>query len=578
MKLFSRTGHIFSGFCWNPVLFLTNKKGYYAASEDGFPEGFTGFLTMSVTKRVKLIFPPRSSPTYVPLGPAYLAAVANSYAGFSFHDTNLELWEHVCDSTPELIAMKNFLRSPLEVFLDQENYLFHISNMGSARRIIDQLSDRAQKYVETGELDNELAQVLLQQSIGMFDDAPEIIAFSCMYPDQLPFIVAHARYLRSVCGCTVDMVIGGAAMSALSPVEMLSAFKYIDAILTGEGEIPFKMLLDGKAYRDIPGVYFRDNGGIELSGKSQYIHDLAQIDFPDFSQYAMKNYFNPTPVISLLGGRGCKWRQCAFCSHNNSFGPHRARPALAVVQEIIRLQELYACEHFYFADQYVDPILLGDICDAILAAGIRCRFHVMARTVPGYTKELLKKAAAAGCVWISWGMESGSQALLDIMRKGTDVQSSIKVIKDASEAGISNLLMMIFGCPGTTPAYLDETFTFLDGIFPYIDGMTASAFVLFDGTPFSRNPSRYGLEVIERDALFNVDGNIVNGTKLKFKREGEYGMSESPLATQEIDMWERRKVWLPELPFIGKLCCEHYLLFARSKEIIPRPKRFRRGA
>ncbi|MBN2643037.1 MAG: radical SAM protein [Victivallales bacterium] len=533
---------------------------------------------MGVSKKIKLIFPPRTSPTYMPLGTAYLAAVAAGNTGFSLYDSNIELWEYVCDGSLEMSAMKNFFRSTCELFLNQENYLFHHAHMADAKEHIDRLSAGALIYAETGELNDELAQILLRQSLGAFNEPLDVIAFSCMYPEQLAFIAAHARYLRDVCDFSADIVIGGASMSAVSPVEMLKAFPFIDAVLTGEGEIPFRLLIDGKPYCDIPGVFFREDGEIEFSGRARHEQELSLINNPDFSVFPMDKYFNPVPVISILGGRGCKWRQCAFCSHNHSFGPHRARPALNIVNEMISLQQLYGCEHFYFADQYVDPVLLEGVCDAILASGLRCRFHIMARTIAAYTAALLQKAAAAGCVWISWGMESGSQAMLDLMRKGTNTGESFEVIKNASEAGISNLLMMIFGAPGSTPERLDETFTFLDRVYPYIDSMTASAFVLFEGTPFSRDPGRYGLEVLERSILFNTAGGKVHGTKLKFKRHGEYGKGESPLAAQEIDMWERRKVWLPELPFIGKLCCEHYLLFARGREIIPRPNCFKRGA
>ena len=84
----------------------------------------------------------------------------------------------------------------------------------------------------------------------------------------------------------------------------------------------------------------------------------------------------------------------------------------------------------------------------IIASKLKCSFHIMARTLGSYTPALLEKAARAGCCWISWGMESGSQKLLDIMRKGTEVKTSAEVIKTASSFGISNLLMMIFGAPG----------------------------------------------------------------------------------------------------------------------------------
>lgn len=529
--------------------------------------------------KITLVFPPRTSPTYMPMGIACLMAVAKQHdVNADFLDANLELWSHTCASSRELAELEDFCHSRLDHFLRQENYEAYFRLMPQARRIIDSLERKAKHYVETGELDAELAGLLLRQSIAICRDNPDIIAFSTMYADQLCFMSATSRYLKEYCDHHATIIAGGAVMSALSPQELIRALPWIDAILVGEGETTFSMLLGGVPLERIPGAYVRKSIDSVITSRPNHVKDLSSLPFPDFSAFSVRDYFNPVPVFPMLGGRGCKWRRCAFCSHNASFGPHRTRYPLHIVHEMIRLQEVHGCRHFYFADQYVDPRLLEGLSDAIIAAGLKCRFHVMARTIKEYTPEILAKAAAAGCRWISWGMESGSHELLSIMNKGTNPGDSGEVIRAASDCGISNLLMMIFGAPGSNITRLEETFAFLDRVFPYIDAMTASAFVLFDNTPFSRNAKKYGLEVIGNDKLLEVNGNPVHSAKLRFKRQGEPGNSESPLAAEEIELWERRKVWMPELPFIGRLCCEHYLLYSDDQAIEFRPKRIRKGA
>lgn len=529
--------------------------------------------------RTKLVFPPRTGPTYTPLGAAYLYSVANR-AGIDigFFDANVELWNHICNTDQRFNLMRNFCHAPMDLFLQQSNYEFHFQHMPAVKNRIDVLEHKAKIYLEKSELDDELATFLLRHSIQIGFGSPESVAFSVMYPDQLAFSLAQAKYLNEVCGYDGDIVIGGAAMSALDPVEVLEAFLFIDAIFSGEGEVAFKLFLEGCEYSLIPGCHYHENGTIEFSGRPQYVKVLENIAVPDFNHFELYQYFNPLPVMPILGSRGCKWRRCSFCSHNSSFGPHRGRYTMAVVQEMMQLKTQFGCRHFYFADQYVDPDFLNDLSDVIIASGLDCRFHIMARTIKEYTPQLLNKAATAGCCWISWGMESGSQRLLDIMNKGTDVATSAEVIKAANAAGISNLLMMIFGAPGTDQACLEETFTFLDRIYGDIDSMTASAFVLFDNTSFSRNAAKYDLQILGQSEIFNVNGNVVHGSKLCFKRAGEYGMFESPLAALEIEMWERRKVWLGPPSFLGKLCCEHYLLYADAIKTGNRPKTLKKGA
>lgn len=530
--------------------------------------------------RTILIFPPWTSPTYMPLGAAYLAAVAaRDGLELDVFDANLELWNYLCDEQPQLRAMRDFARSPLSVFLDKKAYAANWGHLPEAKYRIDLLERQARQYLEHDALSDELLSMQVRQTLRIGRNTPEIIAFSAMYLDQLPFILAQAKYLVTRLNAGSRIVIGGAAMSGLSsPAELLDAAPFVDAVLTGEGEVPFEMLLRGRGFAEIPGCYYRENGTVTFSGKAIYRHDLAEIAPPDFRPFAAGTYFNPVPVMSILGGRGCKWRRCRFCSHNNSFGPHRRRTAFAIVGEMLERREHFGCRHFYFADQYVDPQFLDELSDAILAVGLQCSFQVMARTVDAYTPAVLEKASRAGCCWISWGMESGSQKLLDLMDKGTRADVSLQVMKNAAAAGISNLAMMIFGTPGSDAECLDETFSFLDRAWSSIDGMTASAFVLFDRTAFSRHPSKYGLQILGNNSILEIGGRKIHDLKLRFKRDTETEPYESPLAAREIEAWNRRKVWLPPLPFHGQLCCEHYLLYSEAKRSCDRPRKPRRVA
>ncbi len=520
---------------------------------------------------ITLVFPPRTTPTYAPLGLACLAAAAGPRNGrVALVDANLELWNRLCDTDVRLRAMRDFSHGALTRFLNPVAYAENWGFISEARRRINALEIQARRYVNTGELDRELLEMLTVQARRIAENSPETVGFSVMYLDQLPFALAAARYLNSIrSGCRI--LFGGAAMSALAPEALLKLAGYVDFILVGEGEIPFAALLDGKAYEQLPGCYYRSGGGVAFSGRPAPVPELAGVSMPDFSGLALNEYFNPVPVLPIYGCRGCKWRRCRFCTHNHSFGLHRERPPRAVALEMMNRRISCGCRHFYIVDQYVPPDYLSLLCDAILEMEIDCRFEIMARTIPEYTPELLEKAARAGCCWISWGMESGSQRLLDVMNKGTRVELAETVIHHAAGVGISNLVMMIYGAPTADRASMEETFSFLERVWPDIDGMTASAFVLFDHTAFGNAPGRYGLEVLGRNPTLEIAGQPIFDQKLRFRRTGEPGRAESPLAAVEIAEWERRKVWLPPPAFHGQLCCEHYLLYADAQAAGSRP-------
>ena len=508
----------------------------------------------------------------MPLSLACLAAVASSRkTALDVFDANLELWNHLCDADLSLGAMRAFSHSPLGIFLNSQLYAAQWSCLPDARQQIDALELQARHYLAGDGLDHALRALLTRQSARISGETPETVAFSIMYLDQLPFALALAKFMIHDIHAGCRIVLGGAAMSALAPEELLRAASFVDAVLTGEGELPFAELLDNQPLPLISGCTYREQGTVAFSGPGRVLDHLDLLAMADFSQLADGGYFNPAPVMPLYGSRGCKWRRCRFCAHNQSFGRHRARSAMAVAREMQERRQRYGCRHFYLVDQYVDPHSLNQLSDAILNLGLDCRFQVMARTVGDYTPALLNKAAQAGCCWISWGMESGSQKLLDLMNKGTKPDASLEVIKNAAAEGISNLLMMIFGAPGADAASLDDTCTFLNRAWPFIDGMTASAFVLFDQTEFGRHPGRYGLEILGRNPILNLDGRWIYDQKLRFRRVSESGAGDSPLAAAEIDAWERRKAWLPPLPFHGHLCCEHYLLYADAVQANTRP-------
>jgi hypothetical protein len=213
---------------------------------------------------------------------------------------------------------------------------------------------------------------------------------------------------------------------------------------------------------------------------------------------------------------------------------------------------------------------LGAVSDEIIRRGLSIHFHVMGRPTANYTEELFHKAAEAGCRWISWGVETGSQRLLDLIRKGTRSQVIRDVLRNSARAGISNLAMMIFGLPTSTGEDLERTFELIDDIYPHVTAFTASSFALFEKTYFAKHADRHGLQVIKREELFRRDGVKVHSGRLQYMLKSSGGKPAPPAGPVEIGQWNRRRQWLGEVPFEEKLCCEHFLLHAAQRHAPPR--------
>jgi hypothetical protein len=195
-----------------------------------------------------------------------------------------------------------------------------------------------------------------------------------------------------------------------------------------------------------------------------------------------------------------------------------------------------------------------------------------------YTPARLEKLAASGCRWISWGVETGSQRLLDLVHKGTQVPVIEQVLRDSHAAGISNLAMMIYGLPRSTPTDLQATFGLLERVYDQVDATTASAFALFEGTVFGRRAREFGLTVTGRQVELRVGPRAIHSGRLEFREQAEDGSLRPPCGPIEVAQWQHRRAWLGEPPFLEGLPCEHYLLYVsgrhaalRSAPLSPRP-------
>ena len=240
--------------------------------------------------------------------------------------------------------------------------------------------------------------------------------------------------------------------------------------------------------------------------------------------------------------------------------------------------ELHGARHFYLADQYIEAQDLLGLALELEERELEISFHVMGRATADFTPELLSRLRQAGCRWISWGVESGSSRLLGQMDKGTDPITMERVIMDAARAGISNLAMLIFGLPTSTDQDLALTLRLVETIHPSVDALTASSFVLFEGTPFAAHPARHGLKLGRPQTILTPGGRAaVHSHRLAYEVIELDGALGPPRGPAEVQAWQRRAAWLPALSFVNQLCAEHYLLFVsqgaatQQRPVIPFP-------
>ncbi len=529
--------------------------------------------------KIKLVFPPPANPTYVPLGVASLVSYVEQRsveAEVEPLDLNLVAWRYLTRQTEAGKAFWDYMGGSSGDFFDRASYCAQFREWERTSADLNRLHEEVRTYLETGECGICATEFLRKMVETILAGSPSMVGFSVLFPDQLAFACAVAKWLREVEKTSgsrqsqeTKIFFGGAMMTAIDVPELLSGCPFIDGVVAGEGELPFALLAQGHCPESVPGLWLLKNGRVRRPPEGIPVL-MENIPVPGFHRLSVNQYASPAPVVPITLSRSCKWNRCRFCAHNFSFSIYREKDVGMFVEELNGLIEDMGVRHFYFADQYVPPATLDALSDEILARGLKLHFHIMGRPTEKYTADLLNKASEAGCTWISWGVESGSQRLLNLIRKGTTSKGIRRVLENSSQAGISNLAMMIFGLPTSGEEDLEETFRLIDDIYPCTTAFTASSFALFENTWFANNADRFGLRVVKREELFRSNGKAVHSGRLQYLQKSSDNRDAPPSGPVEIARWLQRRQWLGNIPFEEKLCCEHFLLYAAKKAASPK--------
>lgn len=196
-------------------------------------------------------------------------------------------------------------------------------------------------------------------------------------------------------------------------------------------------------------------------------------------------------IVPLMTGRGCQWDKCAFCSDVVSVSGRtfRTRSVENVLLEIQEQARRHETTNFVFLDlklnSYPDMIrgLAAEIQRYVQGAEWVGTVHVDLRKDNGLSRQDLTAAVAGGMRRVSFGLESGSQRMLDLMNKGCDVERNSQFIEDAHAAGLSIRCTMFKGFPGETAADMEATAAFLEKHTHHLDRVRFNDFSLHEDTP-----------------------------------------------------------------------------------------------
>jgi anaerobic magnesium-protoporphyrin IX monomethyl ester cyclase len=316
-----------------------------------------------------------------------------------------------------------------------------------------------------------------------------------------PFIHVAHKYAQGIKKASPDIktIIGGYHASAL-PEETLREFPFFDYLVRGEGETTLTELVNGIAAGRGPdgvaGVFYRDeNGEIRNNPAREQIADIDSIPFParrklDQGKYRVNpiNYVK-LPTTGILASRGCE-KRCAFCSQS-VFRPVRVRSAANIVDEMRQCATDFGMRGFRFYDDNLAAHreTCMEFCAELRNRNLNISWNCFSR-VDSVDPEMLREMKSAGCHQIKFGVETGTEKMLVVIKKGITLEQSREAIRMAKRAGIESQVSLILGLPGETEQDMRETIRFISDISPDLAGI--NLFKPMPGSPLFRQLERDG--------------------------------------------------------------------------------------
>ena len=329
------------------------------------------------------------------------------------------------------------------------------------------------------------------------DRAPRIVGISTnteTYPNGLRI----AEIVKAV-DPRITVVLGGPHATVMHCE--VAREPNVDIVVRGEGEYAMRDIADclvrGRgSIDDIGGITFCKDGEVRVAPDRRFIVEPDELPFPTRELFPLPMYERPATLLMSRGGCPC---DCVFCAVNNIWkGRRRFRDPDNVVAEMLFLVHTLGSDEVSFAD---DTFTLSrkhvtGLCDRLIRLeDSSCRWRCTTR-VDMVDRPLLEHMRRAGCVSITFGVESGSQRILDAVAKNITREQVLAAVGAALEVGMEVLCSFMFPHPDDTDETVHEQTTFMKALIAMGATVSLALTTPFPGTPYYQHPSDHGIKIL----------------------------------------------------------------------------------
>lgn len=414
-----------------------------------------------VTRKTHIAFVmmPKWAVYFAPYHVARLAAVTRA-AGYrtTVKDYNVDAWNRLRD--PDI--------PPGE---DEDDFWY---GHGSRDYLwIDEMYENRVRPRLQPLLDEYLEEIVALQ--------PDVVGFSMYYTSVLPTFWMAEQLKKRLPGVKI---LGGGSQIQWADENNYGRYPNFDHVVKGEAEELILEIL-GKIENNEPLTQYQYN-----SDFARRIN-LDTLPFPDYSDMDVNRYMIPNAISAEIS-RGCV-AKCAFCAET-LFWKYRSRQAPRILDEIEQQYNTYGTNIVWFIDSLVNGNVdeLRAFALGVVERGMKIRWKGYCRCDDRMDFEYLKDLADSGCDDLNFGIESGSEPVLNAMKKNTTVPVIERNLKDCHTLGITCTTNWMLGFPGEMTTDFARTMTLAWRNQKYIASMARQAMNL-GPSRVQNDPGKYGV-------------------------------------------------------------------------------------
>lgn len=344
----------------------------------------------------------------------------------------------------------------------------------------------------------------------IYDDT-QFLGISLCYSQQIVAALTLANIVKKKYPY-IKIIVGGSAIAAYPNKKKIFKFlfKFFDGIIPYAGEEVWKEIIYKSSLESIPGCW--------LNEQNVFSDDTLQSikrALPDFDDFDFNKYLSPEIVLPYILSVGCYWGKCTFCSYNSYKDNSIVKPSLknlyqVVLNDFVTLKEKYGVKAFFIVDEAIPPIVAQELANSIYNNELPFHWYGEMRFEKCLDDIFISNLKKGGCELLLWGLESGNDRILTVMKKGTNVSLINKILKTCHNHKIKSMPMLFFGFPSETIYEARDTIQLLENNIKNIQYLGVGNFLLLQGSPVYLNPNDFQITIQKKQsALYYFDDYLI---------------------------------------------------------------------